>query len=241
MTPAALRNLTTPDGTLNLTFLRVINQENPIMLALGTFLAVIGVAQSAGGILLDASIPRVAPWFCHDLECPRYNVKSSNDKFEIRNYEPSVWVATNLTAMTYTRAENTMMFFKLFGYIAGNNSLHMKIAMTAPVLTEVYHGQGPDCESNFTMRFMVPFALQANPPAPLDPTVFIDRQPAITVAVRQYGGFSTDELKMENLVELTEALDNATIPYVGNMFLTAGYDGPYSFKNRHNEIWVVPM
>lgn len=60
----------------------------------------------------------------------------------------------------------------------------MKIAMTAPVVTEIVHGPGPDCESNFTMHFMVPFDLQANPPMPLEKGVFIRTLPEASVYVR---------------------------------------------------------
>ena len=47
--------------------------------------------------------------------------------------------------------------------------------MTAPVVNQIEHGQGPDCESNFTMHFMIPLDMYANPPTPLDKTVFIRR------------------------------------------------------------------
>ena len=49
--------------------------------------------------------------------------------------------------------------------------------MTTPVVTEVLHGPGPDCESNFTMHFMIPFGLQGNPPQPTETGVFIKRFP----------------------------------------------------------------
>ena len=28
-----------------------------------------------------------APWFCHDLDCPKYEVKHTSDKWEEREYE----------------------------------------------------------------------------------------------------------------------------------------------------------
>ncbi len=60
----------------------------------------------------------------------------------------------------------------------------MKIPMTAPVVTEIEHGAGPDCESNFTMHFFIPFNLQSNPPAPVEAGVFIRNVPANTVIVK---------------------------------------------------------
>ena len=59
----------------------------------------------------------------------------------------------------------------------------MKIDMTAPVLTTIIHGAGPNCRSTFVEHFMIPFAHQAAPPVPSDPTVFLADQPAMDVFV----------------------------------------------------------
>ena len=58
---------------------------------------------------------------------------------------------------------------------------------------------------------------------------------------RSYGGFSTDEIKRQKLEEFIQDLDAANKRYADNVFLTAGYDGPYQFSNRHNELWVVAL
>jgi len=180
------------------------------------------------------------PTFCHDLDCPKFEVLEKTDKFEKRRYSPSVWVATEIYTMTYSRPQQQGMFFKLFDYIAGNNSMGMKINMTAPVVTEIIHGAGPDCESNFTMHFMVPFDLQANPPQPTEAGVFIKRVPEMTVYVRSYGGYDNDDTKRDNLVMLSNDLTTANKQFRDDVFLTAGYDGPYAFI-RHNEIWIAAM
>lgn len=51
-------------------------------------------------------------------------------------------------------------FMKLFRYISGTNSKQAKIPMTAPVLTKIEPGQGPNCESTFVMSFYQPYSLQ---------------------------------------------------------------------------------
>lgn len=182
----------------------------------------------------------VKPAFCHDLDCPKYTVMETNDKFEKRHYAPSVWVATSMYTFNYTSAHSRQMFYKLFDYISGNNSAHQKIAMTAPVVTEIEHGPGPDCESNFTRHFFVPVALHANPPAPTDPSVFIKHVPEMTVYVRSYGGYDNEDTKRQNLEHLLADLDSMSRKYSDRVFFTAGYDGPYAFV-RHNEEWLVAM
>jgi hypothetical protein len=49
---------------------------------------------------------------------------------------------------------------KLFNYISGANSANAKIEMTAPVLTKIEPGQGPACNSAFTMSFYQPWKYQ---------------------------------------------------------------------------------
>jgi hypothetical protein len=51
-------------------------------------------------------------------------------------------------------------FMKLFDYISGGNSAKTKIPMTAPVVTKIEPGQGPNCESTFTMSFYNPYSYQ---------------------------------------------------------------------------------
>ncbi|XP_052792015.1 heme-binding protein 2-like [Mya arenaria] len=201
---------------------------------------IINLNLGGGGDAVAPQTPYVKPAFCHDLDCPKYTVMETNDQFEKRRYEPSVWVATSLYTFNYTKAQNDLMFYKLFHYISGNNSANQKIAMTAPVVTEIVHGPGPDCESNFTMHFMVPFDLQANPPAPTESSVFIKRVPEMTVYVKSYSGFSNDALKRQNLEEEVNSLDSMNRKYSESVFLTASYDGPFAFV-RHNEIWLVAM
>lgn len=43
--------------------------------------------------------------------------------YELRQYEASKWVMTNLTTMVFTDADDKAMFDKLFYYISGNNSI----------------------------------------------------------------------------------------------------------------------
>lgn len=60
----------------------------------------------------------------------RLTIAASQDGFEIRHYEPSVWVSTKITDVSYDDATN-VGFHRLFDYISGNNDAATKIPMTA--------------------------------------------------------------------------------------------------------------
>ena len=42
--------------------------------------------------------------------------------YEVRKYEPSMWVATEMTTFEFSDNERRDLFYKLFHYISGNNS-----------------------------------------------------------------------------------------------------------------------
>ncbi|OWF53804.1 heme-binding protein 2-like [Mizuhopecten yessoensis] len=178
------------------------------------------------------------PAFCHDQECPKYSVTQSFTGYELRHYEESVWVATNLTTMEFTQNDSSEMFFKLFHYISGNNSKHVKIPMTTPVILKVEHGPGPTCESFFYDHFMVPFEFQDDPPVPTDPSVYITVLPPFDVYVKSFGGRPSFDEKMAMIESLvTEIADPSR--FEERFYYFAGYDGPYTINHRHNEVWLV--
>ncbi|XP_062608972.1 heme-binding protein 2-like [Saccostrea cucullata] len=181
------------------------------------------------------------PAFCNHLDCPRFSVlRTFKEGYELRQYEASKWVMTNLTAMIFTDDDDKKMFDKLFYYISGNNSAHSKIPMTAPVLREVFHGPGPACESTFLTHFMIPFSLQQNTPTPTDPTVYIRDLPAMQVFVRSFGGKATPDDYMNELQTLADQI-GTTARFENAFYFFSGYDSPYKVTDRHNEVWLKKM
>jgi hypothetical protein len=183
-----------------------------------------------------------APAFCKGLDCPKFTVvKQLGDGVELRRYEPGSWVSTSGTGMQKDSAMRGS-FMKLFDYISGGNSGKTKIPMTGPVLTKIEPGQGPNCESTFTMSFYNPYTYQganaANVPKPTGSGVFISNLPAMEVYVMPYGGFSNPAMEQQKAAELIKKLEAAKEPFSTTHWFTAGYDSPYQLANRHNEIWV---
>jgi len=182
------------------------------------------------------------PKFCNGLDCPKFTVITDTKDYQERAYEASKWTTTLISGMDYQSAVSEG-FMKLFEYISGNNVDKKKVAMTAPVIAKVEPGQGPACESNFTVSFMVPFADQANPPKPSDPTVFLSELPALKAYVRSFGGFASGDDYVKEAAALSKALDksNSTVQYASDFYYTAGYDAPFKPFNRHNEVWFIEL
>ncbi|XP_077980243.1 heme-binding protein 2-like [Glandiceps talaboti] len=182
------------------------------------------------------------PDFCRDLDCPKYKVLSSGKGFEEREYEAAKYTSTLVSSMDY-RDATYKGFMKLFDYISGNNKQGVKVEMAAPVAVQVQPGEGPACESNYTVNFFVPFADQDSPPEPSDPTVFITQMATFKAYVSSFPGyiFSGDGWA-KHALELVDALNNSSITnYEKSYYYTAGYDSPARIIGRHNEIWMIEI
>nr|XP_057913513.1 heme-binding protein 2 [Doryrhamphus excisus] len=158
--------------------------------------------------------------------------------YEIRTYKPTKWVSTTVSGMNLDEALGAG-FRKLFKYIQGNNVNKVKVEMTAPVTCRVNPGDGPTCESHFTVSFYIPEEHQDNPPEPSDPDVFVENRKEFTAYIRTYGGFSDENLKQEELLKLVESLQRDGVPFVDTPYYTAGYDSPFKLVNRRNEVWIL--
>ncbi len=112
--------------------------------------------------------------------------------------------------------------------------------MTAPVTVDVAPGQGPTCGSNFTVSFFVSNDMDAAPPAPSSPDVFLRAAGAADVYVRAFGGWAQQARVVKQAAALQSELRAAgvAVPVQGG-FTTAGYDSPFRVADRHNEIWVA--
>ncbi|CAH1788940.1 unnamed protein product [Owenia fusiformis] len=185
--------------------------------------------------LLAAAAMADVPKFCNKLDCPRFKVLKTTDEYEVREYEESRWASTDVYDMDYDKA-GSLGFRRLFNYISGNNAANAKIPMTAPVLGTIIPGQGPACESNFTTSFYQPFNMQkSGGPAPTDKDVYLQVLPKVTMFVRSFSGYAT-EMDFLNQASMLAAAINNPNAFRSDMYYTAGYDSPFRFLDRHNEI-----
>ena len=164
-------------------------------------------------------------------EQQKYTLVKEYEDFEIRFY-PSATIATiNSDAKTYKELASPG-FGKLAGYIFGGNEANKNISMTAPVHMDIN-------DSVSKMSFVMPsIYAKDNLPKPNDHNVTIEKTPDEYVAVIKFGGYASDK----NLKLFSEKLQNLlkdnNITSYGN-FRFFGYNPPYQFINRRNEIVVA--
>jgi len=166
-------------------------------------------------------------------------VEEELEGWEVRTYPAQLWVATlGWDVYPHDGPEHQKAFFRLFEYIDGDNEAGQKIDMTAPVTLRVVAGEGPNCESNYTMAFYIPGQLQSGPPAPRNSAVWLEQRQDIRFAVRRFSGFPTELDWSREAAELFRLTEEAGRPARHSPLWTAGYDGPSVIVNRRNEVWL---
>lgn len=161
----------------------------------------------------------------------KYSLVRKYDDFEIRFYPSATVASIRSDAKTYRELAGPG-FQKLAGYIFGGNEANAKISMTAPVQMDIN-------DTGSTMSFVMPSAYsKENLPKPNDPTIQITSTRPEYVAAIRFGGYASDkDLKLYS-EKLQKLLDQHGITSLGN-YRFLGYNSPYQFIGRRNEIIVT--
>ncbi len=159
-----------------------------------------------------------------------YKVVRTEKDFEIRFY-PSVTMAMITSSARSYKELAGSGFRTLAEYIFGGNDNKQKIAMTAPVHMDIN-------DSLSSMSFVMPALYTPdNLPKPKNDKVIIKKISEEYVAAIQFGGYASDkDIKLYS-GRLEKALRASAIEYYGN-FRFLGYNAPYQFFGRRNEIIV---
>jgi hypothetical protein len=113
--------------------------------------------------------------------------------------------------------------------------------MTAPVLSKINSKTAfTDDEEVFTMSFFLGYNLQKEGTAPIpeEEQVFLHKLESKRYGVISYSGYSNKSVQEENLRKLGNYLAKNEVKFNSNYYFFAGYDSPFTFFNRHNEVWV---
>ena len=164
-----------------------------------------------------------------NIETYSYSINKKYNSFEIRSYEETLFTSVKLSTTGYENSSSEG-FSILAGYIFGGNERNEKISMTSPVAMKL--------EDSMTMMFMVPKELKKEMlPKPNQPLIEFKEEPAKTVAAMSFSGWANDK-KIETFKnKLKSALDAEGIAY-SKRFYFLGYNAPYEFFNRRNEVIV---
>ena len=160
----------------------------------------------------------------------KYTVVSSNKEFEIRFY-PSATMATIYSTASSYKEVSGPGFRALAGYIFGGNESEKQISMTAPVHMNI-------TAERSAMSFVMPSAYNVdNLPKPDNSRVIIEKTQDEYVAVIKFSGYASDEAIKKQSAKLAKMLDEQGIEFYGT-FRYLGYNPPYQFLNRRNEVVV---
>jgi len=164
------------------------------------------------------------------IEKQEYRLVQSEKEYEIRYY-PSAMKATICSPAKSYRQLSTPGFRALAGFIFGGNESNTRIAMTSPVHMDINDGQS-------AMSFVMPSKYdEQSLPRPRDSRVHLEKSQPEYVAVLRFGGYANDAKIARYSDKLRKALEKQGISYSGN-FRFLGYNPPYQFLGRKNEIIV---
>ena len=164
------------------------------------------------------------------IETQKYRVVKKEEGFEIRFYPKATFATIRSNGTNYKQVASSG-FRKLAGYIFGGNDQNKSIAMTAPVRMEM-------SEKGSAMSFVMPEQYDmASLPKPKDASVEIKQSEEVYTAVIAFGGYANDEKINDYTNRLVALLQQKNIKITGG-FIFLGYNAPYEFIGRKNEISI---
>ncbi len=163
-------------------------------------------------------------------ETQTYRILKTEKNYEIRFYPPAILATVISSAKSYKELANPG-FRKLANYIFGGNKSNKSISMTTPVHMDIN-------DTMSSMSFVMPSAYtKANLPEPNDPNVVISTTTEAYVAAISFSGYASDTEIKKYTDKLKNALISNGIEFYGD-FRFLGYNAPFQFWNRRNEIIV---
>ena len=167
------------------------------------------------------------------IESPKYTVKVTDKKIELRKYLPYITSNVDLTSETHASA-GSKGFSYLAGYIFGDNDKNKKIAMTVPVMTTKTKN------NTFRISFVIPskYSLKSLP-NPNQKEIDFKEISGMTAAAIKFSGYTSESKIQSKIQELTVWMNKRGYTAVSEPII-ARYDPPWipGFF-RKNEV-IIP-
>jgi hypothetical protein len=129
-------------------------------------------------------------------------------------------------------------------YFKGQNKDELTMDLTTPTLAALKlskDSQGSEREYVFSL-WIDPEQFEEDedePPKPDDKDLKIKEYPEVTVFVRSFGGFATENAILNEVNALHEELVSDKEDFDEEMVFVAVYDPAVKLLNRHNEVHVM--
>ena len=171
-----------------------------------------------------------------DADTPKYDVISSTDDIEVRQYEPMIIAEVEVQG---ERGEAISDGFRLLAdYIFGNNTVKESISMTAPVQQQANEKiamtrpvQQQSAGDAWKVSFVMPSKYSMNTlPKPNNERVAIREVPGKRFVVIRFSGFNSDE----NISQHEEQL----MQYIQSNNMNTKGPAKYAF---YNPPWTIPF
>ncbi|XP_067828911.1 heme-binding protein 2-like [Heptranchias perlo] len=176
---------------------------------------------------------------CREVkECFNYDLACENPDYEVRHYNASKWVATNVTSL-FMEYASYQGFTRLFQYIQSKNEEGKHINMTAPVLLKIPQNERIMEFKKYIIYFLLPADHQQSPPAPIDTDVYFVDLPEMYAYVKSFGGWLFTWNSKFYASKLKQQLHNVGEHFDSSYYYDAVYNSPMTLVDRHNEVWYI--
>merc|ERR1740129_235126 len=152
---------------------------------------------------------------------------------EERTYPAMMWVCNKRIESQLADGQTSKLFWPLFTYIQGSNAGNLTIAMTTPVTTLVTsEGSGFTLEMCFFLG-----ATKNSWPVPSASSVYLQQAPERQIITRRLGGYMNTARWRDEETAVREILSSLSKTVDHDRIYRVGYDAPFKFWNRRNEVW----
>merc|ERR1712055_194196 len=183
---------------------------------------------------------QLSSWFVQYETAPYTHIQTIQGGLEERLYPARKWVCTKQTNRQTEEQDNSGMFWLLFKYIQGANTMDTKIEMTTPVSTLVTK-DNLAATVTLEMCFYIGEAHQSNTPIPNNPRVYVKQDQERRVYTRQKGGWMNKEKWEQEAGNVERILTEKGVGFSDTSYYQVGYDAPSKMWNRRNEVWFVSL